>query len=65
MTFVNWQYCKDLNDINEAIETKDENWKGLISADDIISITYDTNQGCYVVFWKMKKGVIKDETKIL
>lgn len=50
MTLVNWQYCKNLNDINEAIETKDENWKGLTSADGIISITYDTNQRCYVVF---------------
>ena len=54
MTFVDWQYCNDPNNINEAIKTKDENWEGLTSADDIISITYDTNHGCYVVFWKME-----------
>lgn len=54
MTLVNWQYCNDPNDINEAIKTKDENWEGLTSADDIISITYDTNHGCYVIFWVME-----------
>ena len=54
MKFVNWQYCHDLNDINEAIKNRDEDWESLTSADDIISITYDPNQGCYVVFWKME-----------
>ena len=42
MTLLNWQYCNDLNDINEAIKTKDKDWEGLTSADDIISITYNT-----------------------
>ena len=56
MKFVNWQYCNNPNDINEAIKTKDENWEGLTSADDIISITYDTNHDCYVVFWKMERS---------
>lgn len=51
-TGVNWQYVKDPNDINDAIANHDENWEGLIDANDIISITYDTNHGCYVVFWK-------------
>lgn len=50
--FIMWQYAKDLNDINNAIMTDDENWDGLHSAEQIISITYDTNHGCYVVFWK-------------
>ena len=49
--FIMWQYAKDLNDINNAIMTDDENWEGLYSAEQIISITYDTNHGCYVVFW--------------
>lgn len=49
---INWQYCKNLNDINRAIEERDENWEGLKSAKQIISITWDSNQGCYVVFWK-------------
>ena len=46
-----WQFCKDPNDINTAIEEQDENWYGLKSAEQIVSITYDTNHGCYVVFW--------------
>lgn len=49
---INWQYCKNPNDINRAITDHDENWEGLKSAEQIISITWDSNQGCYVVFWK-------------
>lgn len=49
---VGWQYVKDPNEINNAIINHDENWEGLIDASDIISITYDTNHGCYVVFWR-------------
>ena len=55
---IRWQYCKDLNDINQAIRDyhknypDNENWEGLYTADNIINITYDTNHGCYVVFWK-------------
>ena len=56
MKLVNWQYCDDTNDINEAIKTKDKNWNGLTSADDIISITYNIIRGCYVVFWKIERG---------
>ena len=51
MKDINWQYCKNLNDISKAIKEKDENWDG-ITADNIISITYDSNHGCYVVFWR-------------
>lgn len=46
-----WQYCRDPNDINDAIANEDEDWHGLKSADQIISITWDTNQMNYVVFW--------------
>ena len=53
--FIMWQYAKDLNDINYAIMTEDENWEGLYSAEQIISITYDTNHGRYVVFWLFDK----------
>lgn len=49
--FIMWQYAKDLNDINNAIMAEDENWEDLHSAEQIISITYDTNHGSYVVFW--------------
>lgn len=50
---INWQYCDDLNDINEAIATQDPDWEGLRSAKDIISITYNTDHRCYVVIWKL------------
>lgn len=49
---VNWQYCKDKNDINKAIMSDDPDWERLKSADQIISISYDTSQKCYVVFWR-------------
>ena len=51
--YVFWQYCKDLNDINDAIEQHDENWQDLTSADQIISITYDTSHMNYVVTWRI------------
>ena len=50
--FVSWQYCKDPNYINVAIDAQDENWDGLTSADQIISITYDTSHNLYVVVWR-------------
>lgn len=49
---IGWQYCKNLNDINTAIKEQDENWSGLTDAKQIISITYDSNHGLYVVFWR-------------
>lgn len=49
--YLMWQYCHDPNDINRAIKEHDEDWEGLESLHQIISITYDTNHGCYVVFW--------------
>ena len=51
-TGVNWQYCKNPNDINDAITNPNKDWGGLSDAHDIISITYDSNQGCYAVFWR-------------
>ena len=53
MGLIMWQYCRDPNDINEAILSHDEDW-GLNDAKDIVSITYDPNQGCYVVFYHAK-----------
>lgn len=51
--YISWQYCKDPNDINAAIDSKDDNWEGLTSAEDIISISFDSNLGLYVVFWRV------------
>lgn len=56
MRKVYWQYCKNLNDIDVAIATKDENWYG-ITAENIFSITYDSNHRCYVVFWRCEDSL--------
>ena len=56
---VGWQYCKNLNDINTAINEKDENWEGLTDAKQIISITYDSNHGSYVVFWRCPEVTVE------
>lgn len=52
-----WQYCEDPNDINEAIRRNlcglETDWDGLESAEQIISISWDSHQGCYVVFWEV------------
>lgn len=54
-----WQYCEDPYDINYAITRaiwdKSFNWAG-ITAENIISITWDSHQECYVVFWRVGNG---------
>ena len=55
MKDIMWQYTCDPNDINDAMLKSDENWEGLESADQIISITYDMNHRCYVVFWTIER----------
>ena len=63
--YLMWQYCKDPNDIQKVIDTKDGNWEGLESLHQIISITYDMNHGCYVVFWIAYRDMreVQDEHK--
>lgn len=51
---ISWKFCKDPNEINDAILNEDEDWDGLKSADQIISISWDTHQMCYVVFWRVE-----------
>lgn len=55
MKKVKWQFCKDPNDINKAIErnqcVKDINWEGLKSVDQIISITKHITDSIFIVFW--------------
>lgn len=53
-THINWQYFADPNYVNTAIDSKDPDWEGLESSDQIISITYVSNHGCYVIFWKVR-----------
>ena len=55
MKLLNWQFCKDPNDVNIAIEKQDEDWYGLKNAEQIVSVSYDTNHGCYVVFWVFER----------
>ena len=52
-TMVSWQYCKDPNEINRAIEEHDDNWEYLESADQIISIFWNQEHRCYQVFWRV------------
>lgn len=56
-TLVMWQYCRNLNDINTAILENDPNWEGLVSADQIISISWDISQMCYIVFWSVEREI--------
>lgn len=55
MKLIMWQYTNDPNDINDAIKSHDENWEYLESAEQIVSITYDVNHRCYVVFWVVER----------
>lgn len=55
MATISWNYCKDPNSINSAIMEPNEDWAG-ITAENIISITWDGNHGCYVVFWRVENG---------
>lgn len=53
--FLMWQYARDPNEINDAIKNRDANWEDLESAEQIVSITFDTNHMCYVVFWLVER----------
>ena len=55
MKLISWEYIKNLNEINELIRSTEEEYADLKSADDIVSITYDSNHGRYLVFWKYEK----------
>ena len=55
MKLIAWQYCKDPNEINDAIKNRDGDWDGLESADQIVSISWDSHQGCYAVFWTAER----------
>ncbi len=59
MKYLKWNYCKNLNEINdaiiEAVWNKSFDWEG-ITAENILNINWDSNQGCYVVFWRYDSG---------
>lgn len=52
-----WRSCINPIEINIAITCNDPNWGGLNSADQIVSITYDTSNMCYMVFWTIENEV--------
>lgn len=60
-SYLMWQYTNDPNDIQDAITTKNPDWEGLESLQQIISITYNTNHDCYVVFWIASREIMMDE----
>ena len=51
--YIAWHYTNKLNGIREQIK---EEYPCVDLEKDIISITYDTNHGCYVVFFWSVKG---------
>lgn len=57
MDFVNWQYCKSLNEINQAILSSDEEWLGLNDARQIISIAPEANG--YLVVWRADHEIVR------
>lgn len=62
---IGWAYVKNLNEVNDAIlrdtGRTDANWEGLTDAKQITNITYDSNHGCYVVFWKYEYQEVVNE----
>ena len=52
-TGINFHYCTNLYQINDAIRNKDPEWLGLTDASDIISVTHNYYLDCYVVVWKI------------
>ena len=57
MDFVNWQYCKNLNEINRAILSRDEEWLGLNDASQIISVCPEA--GGYLVVWHADHEIVR------
>lgn len=47
---VGWQYCKNPNEINDAIKSGDPNWANLESAGQIINIIWNPEHRLYQVF---------------
>jgi len=54
MSSLNWNYVKDLNDINEIIrEGGNDNFEGLDNADKIINVINENSMG-YLVIWRQE-----------
>ena len=59
---IKWRTVGSLDAIREAIEQGSEDWPGLTSAEQIISITWRENQNRFYVVWKVREwqGVMAD-----
>lgn len=56
MKLINWQYFKQLNDINTYIQdSRNSDPSDLKSADQITSITWSERAGSFIVFWNYDK----------
>ena len=54
MSSLNWNYVKDLNDINKIIrEGGNDNFEGLDNADKIINVINENSMG-YLVIWRQE-----------
>lgn len=51
MSLIKWKYCRELKEVNKAIEQRDPEWPGLTSAKQIISIQFEQRQAAYLVVW--------------
>lgn len=53
--------CSKLDEINKAILELDPNWDGLISAEQIISIQWIPQEQLYLVSWRVRQWLPKEE----
>lgn len=57
---IGWQYLDDLNELNEVLNMTEEERSeimgldGVSGVEDLVSVTYDTHQGCYLAIWKCR-----------
>ena len=59
MNQINWQFCKDPNEINDVLSKGgDYNWEGFTNVSQIINIIYHPEHRCYMVFWANKGDLI-------
>lgn len=52
---IQWRTVGTLDAIREAIEHGSEDWPGLTSAEQIISITWREDQNRFYVVWKVRE----------
>lgn len=62
MNQINWQFCKDPNEINDVLSKGgDYNWEGFTDVSQIINIIYHPEHRCYMVFWTNTDRMVSDD----